>query len=1472
MAEGEASDSAEKEVPPPPRYEDPYSNPFYLAQSDNSFLPVIGFKLTDDNYLLWSESMEVALRTKNKLGFVLGTIQVPPLTDPSYGTWDRVNGTVVCWIRNSVSEDIVPSLRNIGIASEAWTYLKSKFSQGDSIRIANLQEKIDLAKQGNQTVRQYFTNLKLAWDELKTYQPIPYCDCAAGTYATVMRYEERGRVIRFLLGLNEKYQQVKTQMLMLDPLPDLDSIYRSVVQLERQLDGASANTGKSEEAIALATALAASRTQYNQPKDKGQADHQPGGLFCRYCKKEGHVKEDCWKLKRKNGLLGNNPGRGNNAGRGFAGSVDVNTPEGNPSGGAGSYSPTSPVSQQEPRSPTFAGFTVDELTRLKALLQPASSSHGSSQANAVITRSQPMSGILSLSTLTHRNSECVWVLDTGASDHIICSISLFLRCKKVHDVSVTLPNSQQASVTHLGVVKLPCGIFLTNVLLVPSFSYNLISISQLTKNSPVSLLFQSTLCSIQDLISRQRIGLIPVSRGLYLLGDSSGPGETCNPQIFGVSTSSESSSLWHKRLGHLSLDRLRKIKQTCTEVELPNSLDCEFCHLSRQKRLPFPRSTSYSKEPFDLIHCDIWGPVNVVSHDGFQYFLTVVDDHSRCTWLYLMSHKSEVKSLLQSFFAMVETQFSRRIKVLRSDQGQEFKMVSFYQQKGCIHEMSCIHTAQQNGRVERKHQHILNVARALKFQSGLPVSFWSHFVMHAIYLINRTPTPVLHNKSPFEILFSIPPDYSNLRVFGCLAFATNTESHKPKFAPRAVKAVFLGYTFGVKGFKLYDLATHSVFTSRDVEFNESEFPFLPSSDNTTTPAATSSPIDHLPPFFFDDDLPLPQDHNVHETSDPDYLHSPSPSPVPSPPASPIHTPPPAPPLPSSPPTLPIALRKAPRVTRPPKHLDSFHTSFLTEASSSSFDDKLLYPLSHNLSYSHLSPSHRHYTLSISMSTDPQTYAQAALHPCWNQAMKEEVTALEANETWDIVDRPPNVVPIGCKWVYKTKFLPDGAIERFKAKVVAKGYTQTYGIDFVDTFSPVAKINYVKLLLAIAAAKNWHLHQMDVSNAFLNGDLEEEIYMELPPGLRELSHLQGKVCRLKKSLYGLKQASRQWYLKLTEFLTKLGFQQSYEDYSVFKTSTVVLVIYVDDIIVAGPNLEDIQSVKTQLQKGFKVKDLGNLKYFLGLEIARTQAGISLCQRKFCLEMLENADFLECKPAKTPISMKATLSAEDGTLLDDGSNYRHLLGQLQYLTSTRPDICFPVQQLSQFQDRPTTVHLKALHRILRYLKGCPAQGLWFSSSSSLQLSGYCDSDWATCPDSRKSITGYCTFLGSSLITWKSKKQSTVSRSSSKAEYRAMAQLACQVQWLKAFLNFFGIPHSTPVKVYCDNQSAIHIAENPVYHERTKHIKVDCHVVRERLKSGLLNLFHLNTENQLADLFTNTMFGNKGGASSRGVQVEG
>ncbi|CAH9140337.1 unnamed protein product [Cuscuta epithymum] len=399
---------------------------------------------------------------------------------------------------------------------------------------------------------------------------------------------------------------------------------------------------------------------------------------------------------------------------------------------------------------------------------------------------------------------------------------------------------------------------------------------------------------------------------------------------------------------------------------------------------------------------------------------------------------------------------------------------------------------------------------------------------------------------------------------------------------------------------------------------------------------------------------------------------------------------------------------------------------------------------------------------------------------------------------------------------------------------------------------------VRVFLAVAAARNWELHQMDVHNAFLHGDLEEEVYMKLPPGFR--TSQPGLVCRLRKSLYGLRQAPRCWFAKLAASLRKYGFTQSYSDYSLFTwcrdNISLHVLVYVDDLIIAGNDSDAITAFKHYLHTCFHMKDLGHLKYFLGVEVARSAVGIYLCQRKYTLDIISEAGLLGAKPASFPMEQHHGLALANGELLADAEPYRRLVGRLIYLSFTRPDVAYAVHILSQFMQAPCQEHWHAALRVVRYLKGCPGQGILLSSSCDLLLSGWCDSDWASCPLTRRSLSGWVVFLGSSPISWKTKKQHTVSRSSAEAEYRSMASITAELKWLKGLLLSLGVVHSRPMTLMCDSKSAIDIAQNPVFHERTKHIEVDCHYVRDALQDGLLTTHHVSTHDQLADIFTKAL----------------
>ncbi len=488
---------------------------------------------------------------------------------------------------------------------------------------------------------------------------------------------------------------------------------------------------------------------------------------------------------------------------------------------------------------------------------------------------------------------------------------------------------------------------------------------------------------------------------------------------------------------------------------------------------------------------------------------------------------------------------------------------------------------------------------------------------------------------------------------------------------------------------------------------------------------------------------------------------------------------------------------------------------------------------------------------------PRNIQEALENPDWKLAVLEEMKALHKNATWEVVDLPQEKKIVGCKWVFTVKCKSDGSIERYKARLVAKGFTQTHGIDYQETFSPVAKMNSVRILLSLAVHHNWPLYQLDIKNAFLNGELEEEVFMELPPGFEE-KYGVGKVCKLKKSLYGLKQSPRAWFERFGKAVKGHGYTQSQADDSMFykhskEGKVAVLIVYVDDIVLTGNDHTELTRIKKLLAKDFEVKDLGILKYFLGMEFARSKEGLVVSQRKYVLDLLEETGLLGCKPAETPMESNLKLQPKSSGKHVDKERYQRLVGKLIYLSHTRPDIAFAVSVVSQLMHSPGAEHFDAVNRILRYLKGTPGRGLLFRKNDNFQVEVYTDADWAGSVTDRRSTSGYCTFVGGNLVTWRSKKQSVVARSSAEAEFRAVALGICEILWIKKLLEELKMEIQLPMKVYCDNKSAILIAHNPVLHDRTKHVEIDKHFIKEKLDKGLVCMPYIPTTEQVADILT-------------------
>ncbi|MFS7918608.1 putative RNA-directed DNA polymerase [Helianthus anomalus] len=520
-----------------------------------------------------------------------------------------------------------------------------------------------------------------------------------------------------------------------------------------------------------------------------------------------------------------------------------------------------------------------------------------------------------------------------------------------------------------------------------------------------------------------------------------------------------------------------------------------------------------------------------------------------------------------------------------------------------------------------------------------------------------------------------------------------------------------------------------------------------------------------------------------------------------------------------------------------------------------------YPVA-NIATGNLSKEAKAITAALCSEQMPSTTQEALSSEEWKKAMETEMEALKKNNTWEKCTLPPGKKPVGCRWVFSVKHRPDGTIERYKARLVAKGYTQTYGIDYSETFSPVAKIDTIRVLFSIAANKGWPLHQFDVKNAFLHGELNEEVYMDAPPGFNE-NFKAGETCRLKKSLYGLKQSPRAWFGRFTVVMKKYGFKQSNSDHTLFlkrRGSLVTcLIIYVDDMILTGNDEEEMSMLRDKLFSEFEMKDLGRLKYFLGIEVLRSKQGIFICQRKYVLDLLAETGMVECRPADTPMMVNHGLHMEDGADLADKERYQRIVGKLIYLSHTRPDIAYAVGVVSQFMHQPQASHMEVVLRIIRYLKGTAGHGILFKSNGHLEIQAYTDADWAGDKGTRRSTSGYFTMVGGNLVTWRSKKQKVVALSSAEAEFRGVARGLAEVLWIRKLLTEIGFLPTTATKIMCDNKAAIQISENPVQHDRTKHVEVDRHFIKEKLEEGIIELPYIASKDQLVDILTKAVNGN-------------
>ena len=741
----------------------------------------------------------------------------------------------------------------------------------------------------------------------------------------------------------------------------------------------------------------------------------------------------------------------------------------------------------------------------------------------------------------------------------------------------------------------------------------------------------------------------------------------------------------------------------------------------------------------------------------------------------------------------------------------------FCKDEGIARHRTVRDTPQQNGVAERMNQTLLERARCMLSNAGLPRRFWAEAVSTSCFLINRGPHTGIHLKTPYEVWFGKPADYSNLRAFGCTVYYHVNEG---KLEPRAKRGVFVGYGEGVKGYRIWSSPENRVILSRNVVFDE---------NSMFNPIVKSVVVSENGSAKNQVELQVTQDESDESQQEEkvEQLHSETVQPDPSI-TSPVQT------------TLAYDRPKRLNFGKPPKRYG--------------YEDMVAY------------------ALQVAEEVDPyepSTYRDAVTcteSAQWLAAMGDEMESLQKNKTWDLVQQPRGRKIITCKWVFKKKegMSPAEGI-KYKARVVAKGFHQREEVDYNEIFSPVVRHTSIRVLLAMVAHQNLELEQLDVKTAFLHGELEEEIYMTQPDGF-QVPGKEDYVCKLKKSLYGLKQSPRQWYKRFDSFMIEIGYNRSPYDCCVYHNklkngSYIYLVLYVDDMLIASKDKSDIQKLKGLLSAEFEMKDLGAAKKILGMEIYRdrSQNKLFVSQKGYIQKILSRFGMSNAKALDTPSAANIHLSVSF-TPKSAGEKeymsrvpYASAVGSLMYaMVCTRPDLAHSVSVVSRFMSQPGKKHWQAVKRIFRYLKGTSDLGLIYRGDIQCLVTGYSDSDYAGDVDSRRSMTGYVFTLGGSVVSWKATLQPTVSLSTTEAEYMALTEAAKEGIWLKGLVSDLGLCHDQAI-VYCDSLSAICLAKDQVHHERTKHIDVRYHFLRNEKR---IKVNKVGTADNPADMFTKSV----------------
>ncbi|GJU05334.1 putative ribonuclease H-like domain-containing protein [Tanacetum coccineum] len=1044
--------------------------------------------------------------------------------------------------------------------------------------------------------------------------------------------------------------------------------------------------------------------------------------------------------------------------------------------------------------------------------------------------------------------------------------------------------------------------------------FNLFSVSQICDKKN-KVLFTDTDCLVLteefQLPDESQVVLrIPRERDLYTFSISELQPEQ-NVTCLVAKASLDESTRWHRRMAHVNFKTINKLAKEGLVDGLPlkvftNEHNCVACNKGKQHKASYKHISAVRliTETLQLLHMDLFGPTNIRSIDQKYYSLVVTDDFSRFTWTFYLGTKDETFYVLKEFIALIENQLNKKVKGIRCDNGTEFKnakLIELCGEKGIKRDYSNPRTPQQNRVAERKNRTLIEAARTM------------------VSITNP------HNKTPYELISGKVPQIGHLKPFGCQVTILNTSDYLGKFEGKANECYLVGYATNSKAYRVYNLTNKRIEETMNLRFLEDkpnvqgighewyfDLDYLTDSlgytrFKTDKPAGTQetninagtqdhdsdSEVDEqviVVPSFPSNSFAGPSSSNdpsvmernadyaeelaklqrqEYEAKDAaaryGYLFSQETAEILSQAEAEIRN-------------------QGVSADRDPAGIDS--AGGVSAGSTSAGSD----PAGGNPagsfqpagSYEPAGQGNPAVSTSVSADFIPVHADESTLPPgqslgsilTRSRAQKSKfgesafIGYIQDQQRTNHTDQLHYLFACFLSQLEPTSIAkaledPDWVAamqEEMQQFINQKGHRQEEGIDYDEVFAPVARIEAIRLFLAFASYMGFLVYQMDVKSAFLYGEIEEEVYVTQPKGFED-PYFPKHVYRVVKALYGLHQAPRAWYARLSAFLLQHNYRRGTIDKTLFikkDSRDIILVqVYVDDIIFGSTNKAWCAEFEVLMKGEFEMSAMGEMTFFLGLQVKQLPDGTFISQDRYVKDMLTKFDMESVRTATTPYEAAKTKLKDETDPPVNVHLYRSMIGSLMYLTASRPDIMFAVSACSRHQVTPLTSHLNAVKKIFKYLKGQPKLGLWYPNDSPFQLEAYSDSDYAGSHGDRKSTTGGCQFLGRRLISWQCKKQTIVATSSTEAEYVAAASCCGQVLWIQNQLLDYGFNFMN-TKIFIDNQSTICIVKNPVFHQRTKHIEIRHHFIRDANEKNLIQVLKIHTDDNVADLLTKAFDG--------------